>query len=89
MQFRKVFRLFAGANHVEGSPQAENVGAGLARPFRRVIAGCKNQGALADFCHQPDVGQFGSALGKNDIGGFDVAMNQAILMQMFQRDCQG
>ena len=89
-QLRKVFRTFAGADNVEGTPQAKNVGAGLARTFRRVIAGCVNQGDLiADFGHQPDVGQFRSASGKNDVGRLDVAMDEAIPMQMFQRVRQG
>ena len=71
---------------MEHFAQAVEIGLRRARPFRcHEALGAHHRLRLAQFRDQPDVGQLGRAVHEDDVGRLDVAVDQAVSMQVLQR----
>ena len=84
-QLGEIMPVLAGGDFVNHFSQAENIRRRLARPFARQIARRahpRKRGVHAR--HQPDVRQLGHAVDEDDVGRLDVAMHQAVPVQMRQ-----
>ena len=86
-EFRAVV---AGCDFVEQLAQAINVRLARARTFRRNVALGAHIGiGLTLLGHQADIRQLGDTVHKNDVGRLDIAVKEAVLVQMPERTAQG
>ena len=84
-QYFAATAIHAGADFVEYFAQAEDVGLRRARAFRRKVAFCAhNRMCVARLGHQSDVAELGHAVHQNHVGRFDVAVDEAVLVQVRQ-----
>ena len=77
--------VLAGTHLVEHHAEAVDVALRAARTLRRGEALGPDERALAGRRDQPDVGQFRHALDEDDVGRLDVAVGQALAVQVAQR----
>jgi hypothetical protein len=72
----------AGEHFVHQLAQTVEIGGGGTGSFGWDVAmgAHRSEGGVGGR-HQPDVGQFGDALDENDVGGFDVAMDEAFVVE--------
>ena len=78
--------IVAGCYFVEQLAQAINVRLARAGTFRRNVALGADIGiGLTLLGHQADIRQLGDTVHKNDVGRLDIAVNQAVLVQMPER----
>src|SRR5438477_3485452 len=89
-QLREVPPIPAGANFVKHFAQTVEVGLGHTWPFRREIAfGAYERAGSVHGRYQADICQLWQPIHENNIREFYVPVNQAALVQMSQRGCQG
>jgi len=86
----EILPVFAGADFVKHFAQAIEVRLGGAGAFGRnePFRAHKGNGHVG-VSDQADVGQLGDAVHEDDVGGLDVAVDQAVLVQMGQGRRQG
>ena len=88
-QFRKVMSVLSGADFVKDLAQAVNVRLGAAGSFRWNKSFCADIGpGFIDVGDQSNVGELWHAVDKDNVRGFDVAMNQPMGVQRIQSGAQ-
>ena len=89
-QLGKLLAIATGADLVKHLAQAEQVGLHRARTFRRQVAfgAHERHGGLRQR-DEADVGQLRNAVHKDNVRGFDVAMDEAVAVEVFERRGQG
>src|SRR5262249_21997575 len=85
IDLRKIEPIFSGTRFVKKFTETVNVGLRRAWTFRRNIALGADERLLSARCDQSDVRQLRNAFRENDVGWFDVAMGQSMLVQCFER----
>ena len=89
-QLRKVLAVFAGGRFVQHLAQTVHVGLRRAGAFRGdEPVGADKRTGFVGVGHEADVSQLGHAVHENDVRGLDIAMDQAVPVQLGDRPAQG